>query len=167
MSLLNPVYNKPKSNNTYGINIEKQKIIFSIIAISWIIVASCSSRFNKKIHVKPDPASVIVSGKTIKASTGKVTRQWHLTRLGLVTTSFSGKNGLETIGDKEKICDWYFDRMSGKETASLVSVKSFVDDDEGFTGHFIRTRMEFKYPVSGTGLIYLDIPRDTGLPYTG
>jgi len=34
MSLLNPVYNKPKSNNTYGINIEKQKIIFSIIAIS-------------------------------------------------------------------------------------------------------------------------------------
>lgn len=141
--------------------VPKNLSIRSVILI--FIVTSCSPKFSKEINVKLEGAGVTVSGNRITASTGEATRCWKLTMAGLNTVEFNSPGGPEVIGYKNQFCDWNFRWMTSGKPVKLVAVKVEKDNDEGFAGDFIRTRLEFQYPVSGIGLLY-DIWTIPGAP---
>ncbi|QGY43670.1 hypothetical protein GM418_08370 [Maribellus comscasis] len=127
----------------------KRNILLFFIAI---LLFSCSEE-KTKFDVYLDGAEVKISGNKITASTGLATRQWKFTDLGLTTTSFSTKDA-EFVNQDSNDCDWKFNWMPADEKAELINVNVKVDNDEGFNDDFIRTTVEFYYPVSKLGLLF-------------
>lgn len=127
-----------------------------------LCVISCQNKFPKS-EMQINTAKVNVSGKTITASTGNATRVWKLSDLGLSTKSFNSNNGPNQLAPGKTTCDWNFSWMEDEANAEFVAVENIGDNDERFLGDFIRTKIEFYYPVSKIGLVY-DIWTIPGAP---
>ena len=115
-----------------------------ILSLSLICLVSCADNLLPKQKVSLKGAHVITKKDEVVISTGKVERTYKLTPHGLVTTSFINKqNETEWINANPRIlCDWSID---GYVQGNLVSLNSFVSDDEKFTDSHICVEAEFEY----------------------
>lgn len=136
--------------------------LLGIVFLS-LCISSCQKGFEEQGEITLKDARVSVSGNKISASTGNVTRVWELSQLGLITKSLTTTDGANKVKQTKINTDWYFPWMENETEAQLVSVKNEVDNDEGFANEFIRTQVEFYYPISKIGLIY-DIWTMPGAP---
>ena len=101
-------------------------------------------------------ASVVAQGDRIRVSTGQITREWKLTRYGLLTASVAGVGGSFPTSAKVPWQDWNLLRiLPDRATAELVSLTAEVSTDQGFTSEHLELVAEFEYRKAGLGLQYI------------
>ena len=133
--------------------IKRINALVLIALTGWLV--SCSPSFSERSSMKLADAQVEIKGNHIVASTGCVTREWELSPSGLKTIAFSENKNKNQIHNEISVAgDWALPWMSSNEEALLIGARSYVDNDDGFANDFIRTEVEFEYPVSGIGLKY-------------
>lgn len=159
MKRVNTLFLRESTNSKNIINhIMKVNTIFLktryLLVLLSVLITSCQTGFNNRGSIELDKAKVTVSGSVITATTGTATRIWKLTDMGLSTESFTAQDMSELLESSCIDSDWQFPWMEDETEAQLISVKNEVDNDEGFLNNFIRTTVEFEYPISQVGLIY-------------
>ncbi len=119
-----------------------------------ICLCSCSLKKLPEQSITNGSATVFTENDQLIISTGKVERTYQLTPYGLVTKSFRNiSSDTEWIKANPKLlCDWSID---GYSQANLVSLNSFISDDEKFTDSHICVEAEFEYPKNHLMLKYI------------
>ncbi|MCL3779398.1 hypothetical protein EMN47_03250 [Prolixibacteraceae bacterium JC049] len=137
--------------------------ITSFLVLFFMMFVSCQLHGIRESKTECEGAFVKIAGDNIIASTGRAIRVWELSEFGLSTVSFKTVAGKSIVKTKSSIGDWYFPWMDEEPEGKLISVESCINNDEGFMNEFIRTTVEFHYPVSKIGLKY-DIWTMPGAP---
>ncbi|MCG8310119.1 MAG: alpha-galactosidase [Cytophagales bacterium] len=125
----------------------------------WLILClvhlfSCSIKKLPEQNISNGRATVFTEHDKLIISTGKVERTYRLTPYGFATESFrnisSDTEWVKT--NPEILCDWSVD---GYARGNLVTLSSFVSDDEKFTDTHICVEAEFEYPEKRLMLKYM------------
>lgn len=102
----------------------------------------------KEIADQLENASVVFKQNTLTVSTGKVQRQWQLTKTGFQTTGYKNLGtGKEWCGKKATYdSDWNLPKRIENGTAGeLVSIECIETDDEHFTDIHLAVTALFHY----------------------
>ena len=100
------------------------------------------------ISDKLGKASVFTKGDTLYATTGEIERKWLWTGDGLVTLYLKNvTNGLIYSNSQKRIkCDWNLQKGdSVPSVATLMSLTTKVNDDDGFTNQYIEIVTQMQY----------------------
>ena len=109
------------------------------------------------MEVEYSAANASFDGKTLKVSTGLMTREWVWTGHGLLTTSIES-NGRQTWNKSgtNYDADWLLPTCISKNPdAELINPQLNVSNDEGFTSEHIEFQTEIKYASAKLSLKFI------------
>lgn len=102
-------------------------------------------------------AKAFATSETLTVSTGKVERQWAITKNGLKTTSLKNlTNEKQWVNaDASFGCDWSYDGLvTDTSLCRLISLVAQQSNDKGFTSDYLEVTAEFEYPATKTFIKY-------------
>ncbi len=95
------------------------------------------------------------SQNTLLMTTGRITRAWELTELGLATVSMKHEsNGYEWADPLcRQACDWEIPGID--EAGRLVSLEAYPGNDSGFTSDCLKVVATFEYVRNNLSIQYV------------
>ena len=133
--------------------------LMCIIALTILSCTPSIPQVSKKLK------NAIVETKSDKliVNTGRVSRTYQLTSLGLKTISYKDlTNNQEWIANTINQCDW---QIGAEPKAIFKSINVNISDDEKFTDEHLSTEIIFEYPTEKISLRYVIwvYPNSTGI----
>lgn len=134
----------------------------ALICIITLTMISCTQNL-PQVSKKSKNATVETKSDKLIVNTGRVSRTYQLTELGLKTISYKDlTNNKEWIAGATNQCDW---QIGEESEAIFKSIDVNISDDEKFTDEHLSAEIIFEYPTEKISLRYVIwvYPNSTGI----